>query len=509
MCSMGSTNLSEFLFHRQGNSSPQSRFSPNHHTTSIRRRNRIHAAVWIGADLTTIAVAAFIGILLRGSTYFFQSIEPTPLYVSEISYALYFSGFSLALVFVTHAQGLYRPPQAYGGLHELWVTVKSCLTASLVLAGGLYFGYAQSVSRAVVLFTLFSTTLLLCLRRALWRIFIYSQYENEIGTKNVLIIGAGKSSLAVRNHLCNIRRLGYAFKGFVRIRADINYCEEGINPLEIIGSTAELHALVRQHFVDEVFITGPCSRTTIRDIVTKADELNIDVRVIPDLYEGAAVTAPVEYIGQFPTIPLHFHHVPAIGLIVKRTVDIVVSFCALVLVSPVMLSISLAILLESGSPVFYRAERVGRKGRIFNCWKFRSMVTNADKLREDLLHKNERDGILFKVKNDPRITPLGRFLRKYSLDELPQLFNVLSGSMSLVGPRPPLMSEVNQYELAHLRRLDVAPGITGLWQIQSRQDPSFDQYISLDTLYVDTWSNWLDFRILIRTINVVLSGTGS
>ena len=137
------------------------------------------------------------------------------------------------------------------------------------------------------------------------------------------------------------------------------------------------------------------------------------------------------------------------------------------------------------------------------------MVPNADKLKAEIAHLNERKDVLFKVTNDPRITTIGRKLRKYSLDELPQLYNVLIGDMSLVGPRPPLASEVEKYDLAHLRRLDVLPGITGLWQVEARQDPSFDSYISLDTAYVENWSLMLDLRILARTVSVVVGGTGS
>jgi lipopolysaccharide/colanic/teichoic acid biosynthesis glycosyltransferase len=137
------------------------------------------------------------------------------------------------------------------------------------------------------------------------------------------------------------------------------------------------------------------------------------------------------------------------------------------------------------------------------------MVADADKLKEQLVHMNERDSVLFKIVNDPRITRIGHFLRKYSLDELPQFYNVLCGDMSLVGPRPPIAHEVEQYDLSHLRRLNVLPGITGLWQVEARQDPSFDSYISLDTAYVENWSLWLDMKILARTVSVVVSGTGS
>jgi lipopolysaccharide/colanic/teichoic acid biosynthesis glycosyltransferase len=190
-------------------------------------------------------------------------------------------------------------------------------------------------------------------------------------------------------------------------------------------------------------------------------------------------------------------------------VDIVFSTLILICILPVLLAIAIAIKLDSKGPVFYHAQRLGKKGRVFRCLKFRTMVRDADKRLSDVMHMNERDGVLFKISNDPRITKPGRFLRKYSLDELPQFFNVLHGDMSIVGPRPPLASEVQAYQLSHLRRLDVTPGITGLWQVQSRQDPSFDSYISLDVTYIENWSVWLDIKIILRTIGVVVAGTGS
>jgi lipopolysaccharide/colanic/teichoic acid biosynthesis glycosyltransferase len=174
-----------------------------------------------------------------------------------------------------------------------------------------------------------------------------------------------------------------------------------------------------------------------------------------------------------------------------------------------LLAIALAIKLDSRGPVFYSSERIGKKGRVFRCTKFRTMVQDAELRRAEVMHMNERRGGWFKISNDPRVTRVGRLLRKYSLDELPQFFNVLRGHMSIVGPRPPLASEVREYKFSHLRRLDVMPGITGLWQVQARQDPSFDNYISLDVAYIEKWSIWLDVKIILRTIGVVFAGTGS
>ena len=193
----------------------------------------------------------------------------------------------------------------------------------------------------------------------------------------------------------------------------------------------------------------------------------------------------------------------------KRGLDLALSSLILIAISPVLLAIAIAIKLDSHGPVFYRSERIGKKGRVFNCMKFRTMVREAEKRRAGLMNMNERESVLFKISDDPRITKVGRFLRKYSLDELPQFFNVLRGDMSIVGPRPPMAGEVREYKLSHLRRLDVTPGITGLWQVQARRDPSFDHYISLDLTYIEKWSIWLDLKIIIRTVGVVFTGTGT
>lgn len=200
---------------------------------------------------------------------------------------------------------------------------------------------------------------------------------------------------------------------------------------------------------------------------------------------------------------------PASASLLKRSIDTAVSFTALLLLLPFLAIVAICIKFDSSGPVFYCSKRIGRKGRIFQCYKLRTMKQDADKARHELEHLNERDGILFKVSNDPRVTRLGAWLRKYSLDELPQFFNVLIGDMSLVGPRPPLESEVKQYDVCHLRRLDVRPGMTGLWQVVAREDPSFSTYISLDIAYIENWNLFLDARILWRTLEVVMRGTGS
>lgn len=466
-------------------------------------------------DILTVSLLAVLAFCLRRYTSIFQPGHPTGLGASEWFFLIYLGGFAVVLVLISRAHGLYSSLYAFNGLHEQRLTIQSSFIASLILAGSLYFTHAVSVSRAVVVATMLSSTILLCIRRAAWRIYVYRNYERDIGTRNVLIIGMGPSGLAIRNHLRRIRRLGYTFKGFVWTRPEVDKHhtahshEQASPPSEVLGSVEQLSDLVRQYFIDEIFVTGVCSRAIVRDLIEMASELGIDARIIPDLYEGIGIASPVEYVGQFPTLPLRFKRIPVGSLLIKRLLDICIATCAITFAMPLMLLVALAIYIDSRGPILYCAERVGRRGHTFCCWKFRTMVAGAEALQSSLFHLNERDGVLFKLKHDPRITRVGRILRKYSLDELPQFFNVLIGDMSVVGPRPPVAREVTQYKLSHLRRLDVLPGITGLWQVQARQDPSFDQYISMDTFYVDNWSLWLDFKIMVRTFAVVLSGTGS
>ncbi len=433
------------------------------------------------------------------------SMIPTILRTTPKASVLYLLFYCVVLVLITRSFGLYGPIQNRSGLHEQRMTVQATFTAGLLLCGSLYLWHGLAVSRIVVLLLVLITSVLLCTRRAIWRRMEYSRYLQGLETRNVLIVGAGRVAHALRNHLESLRHLGFRFKGFVALTE--REAESG--DADVSGDVGNTLTLARSLFVDEIFFSVPAEKKLVIGLVEEARALGIDVRVVPDLYDGLAWNAPVEYIGQFPTIPLHRRDFPMGSYLMKRALDIAISFLALLLASPFMLIIAIAIRLGSDGPVFYKAARIGRKGRTFNCYKFRTMIPNADNLRDELAHMNEREGVLFKITNDPRITKIGRVLRKYSLDELPQFYNVMRGDMSLVGPRPPIASEVEQYDLAHLRRLDVLPGITGLWQVEARQDPSFDSYISLDTAYVENWSFWLDLKILARTIGVVFSGTGS
>lgn len=471
-------------------------------------RPSVTSLIWATADLLTVILAGITALRLRTNVSPFASETLVFRYLFHTAppvLAVYLGWFALVLIFFSRSYGLYGPVLNRSGLHEMRMTVQATLIAGLILCGTLYLRKAIIVSRIVVMALVLLTLALLCLRRAIWRHVVYSRYREGLDTRNVLIVGAGRVAHALRNHLESLRHLGFRFKGFVALTE--REAESG--DADIIGDVRNCLSLARSLFVDEIFFSVPAEKKLVIGIVEEARALGIDVRVVPDLYDGLAWNAPIEYIGQFPTIPLHRRDLPIGVFILKRALDIAVSLIAMLILAPFMAIICVAIQMNSDGPIFYKAQRIGRKGRTFRCYKFRTMVADADKQKEKLQHMNERDGILFKISNDPRITRVGRFLRKYSFDELPQFYNVLRGDMSLVGPRPPVASEVEQYDLSHLRRLDVLPGMTGLWQVEARQDPSFDSYISLDTAYVENWSLWLDMKILARTVGVVLSGTGS
>ncbi len=481
-------------------------------SSSSSRNSQGKVKLWMFLDVLTVLASAIIATVyerhtgpVTGARQFYHGT----LFYGRSMWILLaiLCGFATVLVFTSRRLNLYAPTRLSSFLHEQRLSVQVCFTSGLLLTGTLYLVRAEDIPRSIVLLTLVLVTITLSLRRLIYRSVLYRRFERGQDTRNVLIVGTGPEAHALRHHLESIRHLGYTFKGFIEFPG--NTPRSMSSSGDVVGTLETLFQHARKQFVDEIFFTTPCERGIVQDVLEKARMHGVDLRVVPDMYDGLAWNSPIEYIGQFPTIPLHCGHVPELGLLLKRTLDIVFSSLLLLTISPFLIVIAIAIKLGSKGPVFYTSDRIGKKGRVFRCFKFRTMVIDAEKRRAEMMHMNERDGVLFKITNDPRITRVGRFLRKYSLDELPQFLNVLRGDMSVVGPRPPIASEVMEYKLSHLRRLDVTPGITGLWQVQGRQDPSFDSYVSLDVTYIDNWSIWLDVKIIVRTVGVVFSGTGS
>ena len=279
----------------------------------------------------------------------------------------------------------------------------------------------------------------------------------------------------------------------------------------MLGSLDGLREILEKESVDEIIACLPVDSKMeeIGRVTGYARDLGVVMRLVPGNVErGVLDGMQVEYFDDEFVITLFRERM--IGqLFMKRVIDVVLSSILLLVLSPLFLVLAVWIKATSKGPVFFTQERVGLNKRTFRMYKFRSMLDEAEKMRESIEHLNELDGPAFKIQNDPRITRIGKFLRRTSLDELPQLFNVLRGEMSLVGPRPPLREEVERYEWMFRKRLSVKPGITCIWQISGRSDVSFARWMRMDQDYVENWSLWLDFRILLKTIPAVLSSRGA
>jgi len=339
---------------------------------------------------------------------------------------------------------------------------------------------------------------------ALWR----RRLRCGQGVTRTLIIGAGEVGRAVMRNVVAEPDIGCAVIGFLDDAPKKQ--AQPIGRFKPLGGTADLPEVLQTHEVDGVIITLPWrSRDKIIALADRCEAAGVQVRIVPDLFQLSLNHVDFGSLNGIPLIAVRRPTIRGWDYQLKRAMDVVLSALTLLVAAPLMALIALAIHLDSPGPVLYRQTRVGRDGRTFTLHKFRSMKKGADEEREKLLRLNETTGPIFKIRRDPRLTRTGRILRRLSLDELPQLWNVLRGEMSLVGPRPPMPREVEEYEEWHRRRLDIAPGITGLWQVSGRSDLTFDEMVMLDLFYAENWSLGLDVSILLRTVPSVLLGTGA
>lgn len=403
-------------------------------------------------------------------------------------------------VLLLQSYGLYRSSLTRSATTELSAVIKAVVLATVLLATSIYASKVDSISRMVVS----ATGALNVLSLGGWRLWqrhrVQQRITNGMGVRNVLIIGSSETGQQLAELLRENANWGFVVKGFLDSAPP--------NGNGVLGGIQDMAQVLRAHFIDEVFITLPLEPKLVREIAVAAKLNRVDVKLVPELYDGLVMGAPLQYLGSFPVFGLYQEPIQALPLLLKRALDIAISALALVCCAPLLGAIAIAVKVESRGPALYRSLRIGKRGRPFICYKFRTMAVNADAMKPQLRPLNERQGPFFKLKNDPRVTRLGKWLRKYSLDELPQFWNVLHGDMSLVGPRPHPTDDYERYSLDHLRRLDVTPGITGMWQVTARQDPSFDTNMALDLEYIENWGIWTDLKILLKTIPAVLRGVG-
>ncbi|HEY7097862.1 MAG TPA: sugar transferase [Terriglobales bacterium] len=405
---------------------------------------------------------------------------------------------AVLLTLLAYTEGLYRAELTWSPPEQKVVLGKVVGLGTILLGVGLYLLNPKLVQLTLLIATApLNYAAMLTGREVQRRTAIRNCARS---TRNVLIVGSGTLAYELASALDNNPRYGRSVRGFL--------AEKGPIGSDVRGTINDLAAVARAEFVDEIIVLDSVDPFLARAAIREAKRNHLDIKVVPALFGSRRNDMALAELGDVPVLTLHEEPIPAGRLLLKRMMDFVGGATALILASPVLWTIALMIKLDSPGPVFYVAPRIGRKGRRFRCYKFRTMVNGANTMKDDLRQRNQRAGPFFKIAEDPRVTRLGRILRRYSLDELPQLWNVLLGDMSLVGPRPHPVDDYAQYDLDHRRRLDVTPGITGLWQVTARRDPSFERNMALDLEYIEKWSLWLDLRILWQTFSVVLRGTG-
>ena len=377
-------------------------------------------------------------------------------------------------------------------------------------------------SRGVIVYLWVTLIALLVIGRWTFRSVIGSLHRRGVGVRRLLVVGATDAGKMIMQGVAARRDLGYELVGFVHTRLESAAHNGGVDRPDPISSltdfgrfrslgfATDVPVILQREKVDEVIIALPAAaHEEIWPILQECESKGVGFKIVPDTFELSLGRVQVDDIAGIPLLDVRDQPLRKFKIFIKQLADIAFGFVLAVLFSPVMLITAIAIRLDSPGPLLYRAQRVGLNGRVFTCYKFRSMRENAEELVSDLRPLNDAQGPIFKIKEDPRCTRVGRVIRRHSIDELPQLWNVLRREMSLVGPRPAFPSEVSKYETWQRRRLLSRPGITGMWQVSGRSDLSFDEMVMLDIYYIENWSLILDVKILLRTVAAMVTGRGA
>jgi exopolysaccharide biosynthesis polyprenyl glycosylphosphotransferase len=463
--------------------------------------------IWAVIDLVLINIAFVMAYWIRYDLQLFRAVDPAFAVTYDV-YLPFVALFTLLLLLVYRQQGVYQVRRHISWFDEFYAIVNGTATGTIILIVFIFLYQPAFYSRIIFIYAGLISVVLLGLSRLVKVISLRQMRRHGIGVERVLIVGAGEVGRAVLRAIVANPEYGFQIIGFLDDHPVKG--ETDIGRFKALGGLDNLVDVVRAQAIDEVIITLPWQQhRKIVGVMTLCERENIRARIVPDLFQMTINRMHVEEIAGVPMIGIKEVSISGLNQVVKRTIDLVFSALVLVLTAPLMALIVLAIKLESPGPILFKQERVGRNGHRFTVYKFRSMVEGAEEQKVALLHLNEAAGPLFKIRDDPRITRLGKLLRKFSLDELPQLYNVLRGEMSLIGPRPPLPTEVESYQEWHKRRLEVAPGITGLSQISGRSDLTFDETALLDIYYIENWSLGLDTKIILQTIPKVIFGNGA
>ncbi len=460
--------------------------------------------LYVLIDVFSVGLAIVIACLLRPETVSFDVTVHNLFWDNSNPLQLIFLIWIFAVVFFALVHGLYKTARGQPLGSEAVAEIKTVFLSTVTVVFAVFAFKIQLFPRTVLLIASVLIFVFLLIWRIIKRVIVEYMVRRGYNNFNILIVGAGKVGEALVREIRKSPVLGLRVVGFLD-----DFKTEPVMGLPILGKISDFRSVAERQFVRKVFITIHHNSQVFLNLLEEANESKIAVRVVPqgfDLVSGDFTKFYVGYIPVWEYSPV----IPFRKQAGKRVFDLAAGILGLVVLSPVFLVLALCIKFDSPGPVFYLSKRYGRDGRKFKMFKFRTMQDGAHTMLHQLKDRNEVAGPIFKMKDDPRVTRFGKFLRRYSLDELPQLINVFNGTMSLVGPRPFPIEQIERDDLQQLRRLKVRPGITGLWQIRGRSDiSSFTKLLRWDLWYINNWSFWLDLKILLNTIPVVLKGRGA
>lgn len=459
-------------------------------------------------DVVLAFLAFALGYILR---YDLQIIRPVldPFqrqFTPYIPYAILFA----AILYLNYSNnGLYRTVRERSWLEEVTIIGNGVAFGTIILLAAFYAFQPLVTSRLMLIYVAALTVGLLSAARVIRRVVLAYLRSKGIGVQRVLIVGMGDTGQAVLRAILARSELGYKVIGYLDdnpTKGDVD-----IGRVPGLGNTRNLRSAIRTQGVDMVIATLRWKHyDTILEIVRTCRQTGVEVRLVPDIFQLNMRQVHVETLDGIPLLGISTQEkFGGANRLFKRAVDLTFVVLTAIVWLPTLVITGIAVRLDSEGPVLYQQRRIGENGREFMMYKFRTMITNADELRDQVIEDNNLDPRHPKIVDDPRVTRVGKFLRKLSLDELPNFINVMRGEMSMVGPRPPMPDEVALYEPWHKRRLNIIPGITGLWQVSGRSDIPFDEMCLLDIYYIENWSLKLDVQILLRTVPRVLLRSGA
>jgi exopolysaccharide biosynthesis polyprenyl glycosylphosphotransferase len=423
--------------------------------------------------------------------------------------------FSTIFFVLLQFKGFYRPVRNTSLLDEAGTILSTALLSVAIVMILIFIGQPDTRSRLMLVYLVPVSFSAFFLARVAAVVIRRWQWKRGMGVRNLLVVGATDAATRLMQAMLERPALGYHLVGyaddelrFSEWTLPVRYANGDLVPH--VGSNQELLKLVTTHKIEEVIIALPAAmHETINEVIAQCREFAVEFTLVPDIFELRLDALNLQQINGVPVIGIKENSLTGWNYVVKRISDVLLALIALAICIVPFIIICIAIKLDSRGPFIHKQTRIGKSGKPFTFYKFRSMYVNADQMFEQLQQFNTTGGATFKMVDDPRRTKVGRFLRRTSLDELPQVFNILFGQMSWVGPRPALDRELSKFNEWQFRRFEVTPGLTGLWQVSGRSNLPFDDMVKLDIYYAENWSLWLDFKILLRTIPAVLSGTGA